>query len=128
MVHTLQSLVLLADVQTGQLAKKMERRKVMERQALCKRSGWSFSPFAMETIGVWGGKANSLLQKLVTVWANSNGCTQSGPARPGLCGPGRAGPRLFGPTQKARIRAVRTGPHFLVVITWECEEGFPFFL
>ena len=30
-------------------------RKVLERQALCKRSGWSFSPLAMETIGVWGG-------------------------------------------------------------------------
>ena len=43
---------------------------------LCKRSGWSFTPFAMETIGVWGGKANSLLQKLVTVWANSNGCAK----------------------------------------------------
>ena len=76
MVHTLQSLVLLADVQIGQLAKKMERHKVMERQALCKRSVWSFSPFAMETIGVWGGKANSMLQKLVTVWANSNGCAK----------------------------------------------------
>ena len=48
-------------------------RKVM---VLCKRSGWSFTPFAMETIGVWGGKANSLLQKLVTVWANSNGCAK----------------------------------------------------
>ena len=44
--------------------------------ALCKRSGWSFTPFAMETIGVWGGKANSMLQKLVTVWANSNGCAK----------------------------------------------------
>ena len=27
----------------------------------------------MENIGVWGGKANHLLQKLVTIWANSNG-------------------------------------------------------
>ena len=39
-------------------------------------SGWSFSPFAKETIGVCGGKASSLLQKLVTVWANINGCSK----------------------------------------------------
>ena len=75
-VHTLQTSVLLADVHPGQLAKKMERRKIIERQALCRHSGWSFSPFAMETIGVWGGKANHLLQKLVIIWANSNGCTK----------------------------------------------------
>ena len=75
-VHTLQSSVLIADVQPGQVVKKMERRKVMERQALCRRSGWSFSSFAMENIGVWGSKANHLLQKLVTIWANSNGCTK----------------------------------------------------
>ena len=29
---------------------KMELCKVMERQALCRRSGWSFSPFAVETM------------------------------------------------------------------------------
>ena len=75
-VHTLQPSILLADVQPGQLATKMERRKTLERQALCKRSGWSFSPFAMETIGVCGGKANSLLHKLVTVWANNYGCNK----------------------------------------------------
>ena len=63
----------------GQLASKME----MEREALCRRNGWSFSPFAMETIGVCGGKANSLLQKLVNLWANNNGCSKS--AAPLLC-------------------------------------------
>ena len=51
-------------------------RKVLERQAPCRRSGWSFLPFAMETIGVWGVKANQLLQKLVTAWANNNGCSK----------------------------------------------------
>ena len=76
-VHTLQSSNILADVQPGQHAKKMERRKVLERQALCRHCGWSFSPFVMETIGVWGGKANYLLQKPVTVWANNNGCSKS---------------------------------------------------
>ena len=76
-VHTLQSSIPLAGVQPGQLATKREHRKILERQALCKRNGWSFSPFAMEAIGVWGGKANSLLQKLVTLWANNNGCTKS---------------------------------------------------
>ena len=75
-VHTLQSSINSADVQPGPLAKKMEQRKVLERQALCRRNGWSFSPFAMETIGVWGGKARHLLQKLATVWANHNGCTK----------------------------------------------------
>ena len=75
-VHTLQSSINLADVHPGQLAKKMEQRKVLERQALCRRNGWSFSPFAMETIGVWGGKARHLLQKLVTAWANLHGCTK----------------------------------------------------
>ena len=77
LVHTLQSSIPLADVHPGQLASKMERRKVMERQALCKRNGWSFSPFAMETLMVWGGKANGLLQKLVNLWANNNGCSKS---------------------------------------------------
>ena len=76
-VHTLQSSILPAVVQPGLLASKMERRKVLERQALCKRNGWSFSPFAMKTIGVWGSKANSLLQKLVTLWATNHGCTKS---------------------------------------------------
>ena len=51
-LHTLQSSILLAVVQPGQLAKTMERRKILGRQALCKRIGWSFSPFAAETIGV----------------------------------------------------------------------------
>ena len=68
-VHTLQSSILLADVQPGQLTKNMERRKILERQALCKRkqvgrfrrSQWRQSA---------KGKANNLLQKLATVWAN----------------------------------------------------------
>ena len=77
LVHTLQSSMNLAYVHPGQLAKKMEQRKVLERQALCRRNGWSFSPFAMETIGVWGGKAWHLLQKLATAWANHSGCTRS---------------------------------------------------
>ena len=76
-MHTLQSSIPLADVHPGQLASKLERRKVMERQALCKRNGWSSSPFAMETIGGWGGKANGLLQKLVNLWVNNNGCSKS---------------------------------------------------
>ena len=42
-VHTLQSSIPLPDVQPGQLATKMERRKVLERQALYRRNGWSFS-------------------------------------------------------------------------------------
>ena len=75
-IHTLQSSILLADVKPGQPAKKMERRKLLKRQALCRRSGWSFSPFVMETIGAWGGKANQLLQKLVTLWANNKGCSK----------------------------------------------------
>ena len=51
-VHTLRSSILLAVVKPGQPAKKMERRKNLKRQALCRRSGWSFSPFVMETMGV----------------------------------------------------------------------------
>ena len=74
--HTLQPSILPADVKPGQLAKKMEQRKVHERQALCHRSGWSFTPFAMETIGRWGGKAEQLLQKIVNLWANNRGCTK----------------------------------------------------
>ena len=75
-VHTLQSSILPADVNPGQHAKKMEQRKIVERQALCHRSGWSFTPFVMETIGRWGGKAEHLLQKLVTQWANLHGCSK----------------------------------------------------
>ena len=76
-VHTLQSSILPAVVQPGLLASKMERRKFVERQALCRRNGWAYSPFTMETIGVWGGKANNVLQKLVTLWATNYGCTKS---------------------------------------------------
>ena len=65
-VHT--AIIYFSVVQPGLLASKMERRKVLGCQALCRRNGWSFSPFAVETIGVWGGKANSLLRKLVTLW------------------------------------------------------------
>ena len=75
-VHTLQSSIPPADVKPGQHAKKMERRKILERQALCHHSGWSFTPFVMETIGRWGGKAEHLLQQLVTRWANLQGCSK----------------------------------------------------
>ena len=75
-VHTLQYSILSADVNPGQLAKQMEQRKILERQALCHRSGRSFIPFAMETIGRWGGKAEHLLQKLVTLWANTHVCSK----------------------------------------------------
>ena len=75
-VHTLQSSVKLADVQPGKLAKKMEQQKVQERQALCQRNGWRFLPFVVETIGVFGGKAQYLLQKLISLWANTHGCSK----------------------------------------------------
>ena len=74
-VHTLQSAINLAHVQPGQLARKLEQRKVLERQAFCRRNGWTFSPFAMETIGVWGGKARHVVQKLAA-WTNLSGYTK----------------------------------------------------
>ena len=46
-VGTLQQSILLAVVQPGQRATKMEQRNTLERQALCRRCGWSFLPFAM---------------------------------------------------------------------------------
>ena len=72
-MHTLQSSVKLADVQPGKLAKKTEQQKVQERQALCQRNGWRFLPFVVETIG---GKAQYLLQKLISLWANTHGCSK----------------------------------------------------
>ena len=76
-MHTLQSSVKLADVQPGKLAKKTEQQKVQERQALCQRNGWRFLPFIVEAIGVFGGKAQNLLQKLISLWAIAHGCSKS---------------------------------------------------
>ena len=56
--------------------KGQKQTPCIEKLPSVSRHAWSFTPFAMETIGIWGGKANSLLPKLVTVWANSNGCTK----------------------------------------------------
>ena len=78
--RTRQSSILLANVvcatRSNSPEKKMERRKVRERQALCRRSGRSFSPFVIKANGVRSGKANQLLQKLVTVSTNNNGCSK----------------------------------------------------
>ena len=66
----------MAEVQPGQLAKKMEQQKVQERQAPCQRNGWRFLPFVAETIGGFGGKAQFLMQKLISLWANTHGCSK----------------------------------------------------
>ena len=62
-VHTLQLPKLLVDVQPTQL----ERHKLQERQALCKRSGWSFAPFVMETIGAETGTTTEEEKRVVGV-------------------------------------------------------------
>ena len=51
----------------------MEQHKVQERQALCQRNGWRFLPFVVETIGVFGGKAQFLMQNIISLWAKTHG-------------------------------------------------------
>ena len=75
-VHSLQSSIKIAEVQPGKSAKKMEQQKVLERQALCQRNGWRFLPFVVETIGVFGGKAQFMMQKIISLWANTHGCSK----------------------------------------------------
>ena len=75
-VHSLQSSTKIAENQPGDMAKKMEQQKVQERRALCQRAGWRFLPFVVETIGVFGGKAQSLMQKLISLWSNTHGCSK----------------------------------------------------
>ena len=74
-VHSLQSSIKIAEVQPGKSAKKMEQQKVLERQALCQRNGWRFLSFVVETIGVFGGKAQFMMQKIICLWANTHGCS-----------------------------------------------------
>ena len=76
-VHTLQSSINLADVQPGKLARQMEHWKVKESQMSCARNGWSFTPFVLETLGSWGGKARYVLQKLIKQWALHHACSKS---------------------------------------------------
>ena len=73
-VHSLQSSINLADVRPGQLAKRMESHKIVERQALCRGAGWELVPFVMETVGSWGGKGRYILQRIIRLWALQNNC------------------------------------------------------
>ena len=75
-VHTLQTPVSLADMRAGKLAKQAENRKTSERSAICRQEGWTFVPFIAETVGMWGGKARYVSQKLLRLWA-LNSCSMS---------------------------------------------------
>ena len=77
MVHTLQTSASLADMRPGKLAKQAENRKTSERSAICRQEGWTFVPFVVETVGMWGGKARYLSQKLMRLWALKNSCSMS---------------------------------------------------
>ena len=63
-VHSLPSSIKIAEVQLGKSAKKMKQQNVLERQAQCQRNGWRFLPFLVKTIGVFGGKAQFIMQKI----------------------------------------------------------------
>ena len=67
--HSLQSSIQLAEVQSGKAATKVEKDKIKEMLIACRRRGWQFRPFVMETVGTWGGKARNLLQPIARRWA-----------------------------------------------------------
>ena len=71
-VHTLQT----SDMRPGKLVKQAENR-TSERSAICRQEGWNFVPFIVETVGMWGGKARYLSQKLMRLWALKNSCSMS---------------------------------------------------
>ena len=101
MEHSLQTSIKIAEVQPGKLAKKMEQQK--ERQALCQRNGWRFLPFVVETIGVFGGKAQFMRQKIISLWANTHGCSKREASL--LC---------------------RTRIELALIVARQLERGFPF--
>ena len=59
----------------GKLARLVEGNKIRDSQALCRRLGWNFAPFVMETAGTWGGKARHVLQQIVRQWAIRHDCS-----------------------------------------------------
>ena len=103
-VHPLQQSCSLAEVQPGKAASRAERTKRQESQALCKRAGWGFYPFAFETVGSFGGGARFLCQRLARQWSLHHECS--------LQEAGRAVHRALG---CAVIRAVAR----------QLERGFP---
>ena len=40
----------------------------MASDAVCRRSGWLFRPFVVQTLGAWGGGARFRTQRLVKQW------------------------------------------------------------
>ena len=47
----------------------VETAKDKLRRALCRQDGWEYTPFMLETVGMWGGKARNLLQKFIKLAA-----------------------------------------------------------
>ena len=68
-VHPLQPSCNLAEVQPGKAAARVEDMKRRESVALCKREGWGFGTFVVETFGPFSSGARFLCQRLVRVWA-----------------------------------------------------------
>ena len=51
-------------MQFGKAATKVEKDKIKEKLIACRRRGWQFRPFVLETVGTWGCKARNLLQPI----------------------------------------------------------------
>jgi hypothetical protein len=67
--HPLQLSRPLAGALPGKQAKVVERRKLRDSFWACKRAGWDFHPFVLETVGAWGGHARYILQHVIRRWA-----------------------------------------------------------
>jgi hypothetical protein len=68
-VHVLQSSHSLAELVPGKCAATVESTKDRQRRQLCLQHNWEYTPFVLETVGTWGGKARCLLQKLIKLAA-----------------------------------------------------------
>ena len=65
----------------GKQAKVVERRKLRDSFWACKRAGWDFHPFVLETVGAWGGHARYILQHIIRRWALVKACSKGEAAR-----------------------------------------------
>ena len=65
----------LANVRAGKLAALSESRKRRDNGPECARAGWKCAPFGAETFGAWGAGARFLVQRLVFLWSQKQGCS-----------------------------------------------------
>ena len=79
--HPLQLSSPLAEVSPGKAAVDYERRKIFKNLAFCRKAGWTYCPFVLETVGAWSGRAKQLMQMIITQWASQRGSSYADAAQ-----------------------------------------------